>query len=182
MLFFDRISESEGIDVNHTGLDTSKECNIGHFYFFKDRNFLYQPLVCNGCHNASVHAISLTDIKIIPVKGKTCKVVSNLLYSESYCLLESSSLIDKFGTLKITKNWHRLNKIKYSNLIISDFSLFCQISMWIQTANSRMKPSTLPFDHEDIYTWHIRFNHCYSKSQKVNFTCSICYSICSHIE
>ena len=99
MLFYDRISESEGIDANHTCLDTSKECSICHFYFFKDRNFLYQPLVCNGCHNASLCAVLLTDIKIIPVKGKTYRVVSSLLYSDSYCLLESSSLIGKFGTL-----------------------------------------------------------------------------------
>ena len=39
MLFYDRISESEGIDANHTGLGTSKECNICHFYFFKNRTF-----------------------------------------------------------------------------------------------------------------------------------------------
>ena len=78
MLFYDRISESEGIDANHNGLGTSKECNICHFYFFKDRNFLYQPLVCNGCRNTSLRAISLTDIKIIPVKGKTYRVVNNL--------------------------------------------------------------------------------------------------------
>ena len=99
MLLYDRISESEGIDAKHIGLDTSKECNICHFYFFKYRNLLYQPLVCNGCHGASLCAISLTDIKIILVQGKTYRVVSNLLYSESYCLLELSSLIDKFGTL-----------------------------------------------------------------------------------
>ena len=53
MLFYDRKSESESIDANRTGLDTSKECNICHFYFFKDRNFLYQPHVCNGCYDTS---------------------------------------------------------------------------------------------------------------------------------
>ena len=78
MLFYTTISESESIDGNHTGLDTSKECNICHFYFFfKDRSFLYQPLVCNGCHDTSLHAILLMDIKIIPVNGKTYRVVSN---------------------------------------------------------------------------------------------------------
>ena len=44
--------------------------------------------------------MSLTDIKIIPIKEKnTYRVNSNLLYSESYHLLESSSLIDKFESL-----------------------------------------------------------------------------------
>ena len=99
MLFYNKISESEGIDANHTGLDTSKECNICHFYFFKDRNFLYQSLVCSGCHGASVHAISLMDFKIISVKNKTYRIISNLLYDESCHLLESSNLTDKFGSL-----------------------------------------------------------------------------------
>ena len=60
MLFYDRISESEGIDANLTGMDTSKECNICHFYFFKNRNLLYQLLVCNGCHDASLILIQST--------------------------------------------------------------------------------------------------------------------------
>ena len=107
-------SQSEGIDANHTGLDTSKKCNVYYIYFLKNRNFLYQPLVCNGCHDASLCAISLTDFKIISVKDKTYRVVSNLSYDESYCLFESSSLIDKFGLLQMTKSWHNLNKLKYS--------------------------------------------------------------------
>lgn len=62
MLFYDRMSESEGIDANNTVLDTSNECNICHVYL----NFLYQRLVCNGCHDALLRAISLTNIKIVP--------------------------------------------------------------------------------------------------------------------
>ena len=67
MSFYDRKSESKGIDTNHAGLDTFKECNVCHFYFFKDKNFLYQPLVCKGCYDASLHAILLTDLKIVSV-------------------------------------------------------------------------------------------------------------------
>ena len=43
MLFYNRMLELEGVDANCTCLDTSRECNICHFYFFKDRNILYQP-------------------------------------------------------------------------------------------------------------------------------------------
>ena len=99
MLFYDRISEGEGTDANRTGLDTSKECNICHFYFFTDRNFLYQPHVYNGCHYASLSTISLTDFKTISVKDNTYRVVSNLPYNEIYHLIESSSLNNKFGFL-----------------------------------------------------------------------------------
>ena len=96
MLFYNRISESECIDANRTGLDISRECNICQFYFFKGRNFLYQPHVCNGCQDASLHAISLIDLKIILVKGNTYRIVCNLLYNESSL---SSSLNDKLGSL-----------------------------------------------------------------------------------
>ena len=45
----------------------------------------------------------------------------------------------------------------------------------------QMRLSAIPFDHEDNYIWRIRCNHCYSKSQKVNFTGSNYYSVCSQI-
>ena len=64
MLYYDKILKSEGIDEPRTGLDISKECDICHFYFFRNRNFLYQPYVCNECHDISLRAITLADIKI----------------------------------------------------------------------------------------------------------------------
>ena len=88
MLFYSRISELEGIDANHTGSVTYKECNVCHFYLFKDRNFLYQSLVFNGYHGVSLRAISLTYFKIISVKDKTYRIVNNLLYDENFCWLE----------------------------------------------------------------------------------------------
>ena len=39
MLYYNRISGSEGIDSNYTGLDTSKECNVCHLYSFKAETF-----------------------------------------------------------------------------------------------------------------------------------------------
>ena len=89
MLFYDRISESGDIDANHTGLGIFKEYNVYHFYLLKDRNFLYKTLFWNECDAPSLRAISLMIFKVISVKGKTYRVVSN----------ESSSLIDKFGSL-----------------------------------------------------------------------------------
>ena len=99
-------------------------------------------------------------VQIIQVKSNTYRIISNLSYSESYRLLKSSSLSDKFGILWMTKNRHRLNKIKYSKLVISSFSLFSQISMPIWIANSRFRSIAILFDHEDNYIWRIRPNHC----------------------
>ena len=49
MLEYERIDISEGIDVNKTNL--SKECDICHYWYFKDIGFKYGPYLCNGCHD-----------------------------------------------------------------------------------------------------------------------------------
>ena len=48
MLEYDRIDISEGIDVDKT--NPSKECKICHYWYFKDINFKYELLLCNGYH------------------------------------------------------------------------------------------------------------------------------------
>ena len=46
MLEYDRIDISEGIDVNKTNL--SKECDICHYWYFKDIGFKYESYFCSG--------------------------------------------------------------------------------------------------------------------------------------
>ena len=48
---------SERIDVNKTNL--SKECDICHYWYFKDIGFKYEPYLCNGCHDLIQKAIIL---------------------------------------------------------------------------------------------------------------------------
>ena len=49
MLQYDRIDISEGIDINKT--NASKECDMCHYWYFLDKNFTYEPYLCNGCHD-----------------------------------------------------------------------------------------------------------------------------------
>ena len=49
MLEYDRSDISEGIDVNKTIL--SKECDICHYWYFKDIGFKCEPYLWNGCHD-----------------------------------------------------------------------------------------------------------------------------------
>ena len=61
MLFYSKITESERIDTTErdvvcTNVESSKECNICHLYFFKNRNFNDQPHVCDKCHGAALRA------------------------------------------------------------------------------------------------------------------------------
>ena len=41
MLEYDRIDISEGIDINKT--NTSKECDICHYWYFLNENINYDP-------------------------------------------------------------------------------------------------------------------------------------------
>ena len=42
MLEYDRIDNSEGIDINKCE-ETSRRCNLCKFYYFLDKNFSYEP-------------------------------------------------------------------------------------------------------------------------------------------
>ena len=53
MLEYERIDISEGINVNKTNL--SKECDICHYWYFKDIGFKYKSYLCNGCHDLTIH-------------------------------------------------------------------------------------------------------------------------------
>ena len=56
MLEYERIDISEEIDVNKTNL--SKECDICHYWYFKNIGFKKEPYLCNGCHDLMQKAMS----------------------------------------------------------------------------------------------------------------------------
>ena len=66
MLEYDRTDTSEGIDVNKT--TASKECDICHYWYFKDIGFKYEPYLCNGCNELMQKAMSFNDVTIVNVK------------------------------------------------------------------------------------------------------------------
>ena len=49
MLQYFKMGVSEGIDVNKTS--SSKECELCHYWFFKDIWLKFEEHVCNGCHD-----------------------------------------------------------------------------------------------------------------------------------
>ena len=60
MLYYDRISVSEGTDVNKTS--KSKKCNICHYWYFLDKGFEFHVYVHNGCHEVLMMPMNLSDI------------------------------------------------------------------------------------------------------------------------
>ena len=66
MLEYDRLGIAERIDINKTNL--SKECDICHYWYFKNIGFKYEPYLCNGCHDLMQKAMSFSNVTIVYVK------------------------------------------------------------------------------------------------------------------
>ena len=73
MLKYQKIDVSEGIDVDK--LSASEECELCHYWFFKDVGFKFEKHVCNGCHDLLTMAYSLKNIAILSAKGATFRCV-----------------------------------------------------------------------------------------------------------
>ena len=73
MLQYQKIDVSEGIDLNKT--IASKECELCHYWFFKDAGFKFEKHVCNGRHDLLTMAYSLKIIAILSAKGVTFRRV-----------------------------------------------------------------------------------------------------------
>ena len=72
MLENDKIDVSEGIHVNKTS--ASKECDICHYWYFKDIGFRYELYFCNGCHDLMQKAMGFNDVAIVYVKGSVYRI------------------------------------------------------------------------------------------------------------
>ena len=72
-----KIDVSEGINVNKTS--ASKECELFHYWFFKDVGFKFEEHVCNGCHDLLTMAYSLENIAILNTKGVLLGVFCGVL-------------------------------------------------------------------------------------------------------
>ena len=72
MLEYDRIDISEGIDVNKT--NKSKECILCHYWYFLDKNFRYEPYLCDGCYNIMQKSVDFKNIAIVYVKGSAYRI------------------------------------------------------------------------------------------------------------
>ena len=64
MLEYDRIDLSEGIDINKCKY-ILKKINLCKFYYFLDKNFNYEPYLCDGCYDMSLKAKNMKNLPII---------------------------------------------------------------------------------------------------------------------
>ena len=100
MLEYGRIDISEGIDVNKRNL--SKECDICHYWYFKDIDFKYEPYLCNGCHNLMQKTMGFDNIAIVYIKENAYRIQFWYMSKDDATnIMTGSNLVDKRGVLKI---------------------------------------------------------------------------------
>ena len=92
MLEYERIHVLEGIDANKSP-DKSKECDICHYRYFFDKNFNYEPYLCNNCHDMMIKAVSFNHVAVELVAG------NSLFYDESTCHWQSQTFPRFLGDL-----------------------------------------------------------------------------------
>ena len=98
MLEYDRIDISEGIDMNKTS--ASKECDICHYWYFLDKNFCYEPYLCNGCHDLMQKAINFNDVAIASIKRNDYRIhLWHMSKDEAISIMHNSILNKKTGLL-----------------------------------------------------------------------------------
>ena len=94
MLEYDRIDISEGIAINKT--NASKECDICHYWYFKDIGFKYESYLFNGCHDLMQKAIRFNNVAVAYVKGRAYRIhFWYMSKDDAFSLMNNSNLIDK---------------------------------------------------------------------------------------
>ena len=96
MVEYDRIDISEGIHVNKTNL--SGECDLCHYWYFKDIGFNYEKYLCNGCHDLMQKAMSFNNIAIVYIKGNAYRIhFWYMSKDDAINIVNGSNLVDKKG-------------------------------------------------------------------------------------
>ena len=98
MLEYDRIDISKGTDINKT--NASKECDVCHYCYFLDKNFKYEPYLCNGCHDLMQNTMNFNGAAIVFVKGSDYRIhFWYMTKNDAIYIMINSNLNQKGGSL-----------------------------------------------------------------------------------
>ena len=98
MLYYDRINVSEGVNINK--ISEPKKCDICHYWYFLNKDFKFQPNVCNRCHDLLMMSMNLSDIDILNIKSADYRCnISGISKSEAINLMQNINSTEKSGTL-----------------------------------------------------------------------------------
>ena len=96
MTEYNRINISEGTDTDKT--NTSKECDIYHYWYFLDKNYKYEPYLRNGCHALMQKPITFNDVALVSVKGSDYRIhFWHMSKDVAASIMKNSNLNEKSG-------------------------------------------------------------------------------------
>ena len=94
MTQYNEINLSGGIDVSKTS--ASRECELCHYWFFKDIGFKFEEHFCSKCNDLLTMAHSLKDTAILSAKGATFRcLLMGISKNEGLKRLNNSVTYDK---------------------------------------------------------------------------------------
>ena len=71
-----------------------------HYWYFLDKNFNYEPYVCNGCHDLMLKAMSFKNVAIVSIKGNDYRIhFWYMSKKDAIVIMTNSNLSDKNGVL-----------------------------------------------------------------------------------
>ena len=98
MLEYDRIDISEGIGVNKT--NASKECDLCHYWYYKDIDFKYEPYLCNGCYGLMQKGMNFSYVAIVSVNRSDYRIhFWYMSKNDIINIAKNSNLNEKSGSL-----------------------------------------------------------------------------------
>ena len=82
--------------LNFTKTSKSKECDICHYWYFSNKGFKFQSLIC---HDLLMVSLNLSDIAFLEIKnaGYHC-IISGISRSKAIKLLQNIDFSEKSGT------------------------------------------------------------------------------------
>ena len=80
--------------------NASKECDICHYWYFLDKKFIYEPYLCNGCHDLIQKATNVNDVAIVSIKVNDYRIhFWYMSKDDTIRIMNNSSLNEKTGLL-----------------------------------------------------------------------------------
>ena len=69
-------------------------------YFTSQKNFSYEPYLCNGCHDLMQKAMNFNDVAIVSIKGNDYRIhFWYISKNDAINFMNNSSLSEKTGSL-----------------------------------------------------------------------------------
>ena len=69
-------------------------------WYFLDKNFKYEPYLCNGCHDLMQKAMNFNDVAIVSVKGSDYRIhFWYMSKNNAINMMENSHLNEKSESL-----------------------------------------------------------------------------------